>query len=1483
MLGHRGLRAAAIVALGLVAAVAWVATSLADTPPAFLQAVSAHRLNVSSLTLTPASNVTAGNRLIVETGVWNSSGATAASVTDSAGNKYTELLHFVAGDATELSVWSAPITAGGGTRPTITVRPTSTADAGAVVLEYSGLSTASDATAVDVMSHASGTTSGAASVASGPTAPTNGSNELSLGLYVDSGFGDTLSSGPGYTSRVNVSKTPDMELLAEDSIVSAAGATTNATAGTGANTTWLMADIVFKSGTPAPPTAPAAPTNVNATAGDSSAAISWTAPANGGSPITSYTVTPYIGSSAQGSTTITGSPPTTSATITGLTNGTAYAFTVTASNAIGTGLPSPRSNSVTPGPPSAGPAIDASTPAINSVAPNVTAIPSNPFSPPGGTVVYVAFAVDSDPSITNPHVSSVSNSGAPLTWHLKGAESHTGPGVGGYVEAWWAYNPTAQTNITVTGNLAQPTKNVTPPIGAVQVTVFRGAAQDQTSAASAANYDSGSGSVPTATVTTTAPNSLVFGVANNWDSSVTPTVPPGQTTTINGLSSVILNPTDQDTYWVQAMTAPTATPGPVTINDTAPSVRFHELAWEVTAATPSTQPGGQWGSLMNWPMVAIHSILMNNGNVLQFDGWQQPEPTQVWNPSTNTFTTQTAPDSIFCSGMVQLPDGRVLVVGGFGGLSTGQQGIVDTTIFDPATSTWSRVADMHYPRWYPDLTELADGRYVAISGNSTSPSTWADTPEVYIPSSNTWTVLSNVNTSQIHDEEYPFSYLAPNGNVFTIGPGEDKSFFLNVQNQTWNQVGGSSGVLNGSSVMYRPGKVLYSGGTNAQTSSSPANATAAMIDLTAPTPAWQQIAPMNSARVYHTLTMLADGTVLAVGGEPTWGQTGTTETTGGVLPSEIWNPSTGTWSVAASTGVTRGYHSTAVLMPDGTVLVAGSGHANPGYPGQSSAQSYSPPYLFKGARPTISSAPAATTYGATIPVSTPDAASISAVNLVSLGSDTHQADMSQHFVPLSFTQGSGTLNVQIPSNAAIAPPGNYMLFIVNSAGVPSVAPFIRVIASPPTAPSAPSAVSALAGNAAATVSWTAPGDGGSPITGYTVTPYVGSTAQAPTTVSGSPPATSATINGLANGTTYTFTVSATNAVGTGPPSAPSTAVTPGATHSPTFVQSASAHRLNVSSAAITPTSNVTVGNRLIVETGVWNSSGATVAGVTDSAGNNYIELLHYKASDGTEQSVWTAPITAGGATRPTITVRPTSTADVGAAVLEYSGVSTVGDATVVDQMAHTSGTTGGAATVASGATPATTAGNELALGLYVDSGFGDALSSGTGYTSRVNVSNTPDMELLVEDQLLPSAGATPNASAGTGSGTTWLMATIVLKAASGGLAAADRGGATRTAASRATYGRPSTARRLATHGRPSTTRPPARQRAGAHGSPRCGSHTAADRTLACRSFRHAAAVAAADRARFVYYALLRHLGNKFFCLHGGSLLSSTWTKWWFRS
>jgi hypothetical protein len=723
--------------------------------------------------------------------------------------------------------------------------------------------------------------------------------------------------------------------------------------------------------------------------------------------------------------------------------------------------------------------------------------------------------------------------------------------------------------------------------------------------------------------------------------------------------------------------------------------------------TPAAQPQGQWSPLQNWPLVAIHSALLKTGRVLTWDGWQQPQPSMEFDLSTQTFTNQmNSPDDIFCGGMAELPDGRVIVVGGYGG-ATGNQGIVDTNIYDPTTSTWTRVADMHYPRWYPTITELPEGRYVVVSGKSFNLGTWADTPEVYDPQANTWTLLSGVSTSQIRDIEYPNDYVLPNGKLFVLGPAEDKSFLLDVNNQTWTQVGGSSGVVNGASVMYRPGKILFAGGAASLTSPSTANANAATIDMTAPTPAWQPIASMHYARAFSIMTMLADGTVLMIGGQPqTGGTNGSEQMSGGVLPSEIWDPATGNWTTVAPLATTRGYHTSALLLPDGRVLVAGSGHANSGFPGQYSAQIYSPPYLFNGPRPTIESAPTAAAYGSSITVSTPDAASISAVNLVDLGASTHQTDGDQRFVPLSFTQNPGSLTVQMPPSGSWAPPGNYMLFIVNSRGVPSVASIINV--STEVAPSSLRAKAAAYSGRSVPLAQMAPGGG---------------------------------------------------------QAAPSAAVAHRSRATLAFIQRATAYADTVRRIPLKLQVPVTVGDRLVVEASIW---GGSAARVTDSNGDRYTKVVRKTAADGTEMSVWTAPVTAGSGTRPTIRVTGGSVADMGVIALEYAGLSAAPGTAAIDQAASRAGTTRGGATVSSSATGPASASNELALGLYADSGFGDILHAAAGWSQRANISpSVTTMEQVVEDRVV-TAGSRPRAAVGTGSKTPWLMATIVFRGRTAG-------------------------------------------------------------------------------------------------------------------
>ena len=186
------------------------------------------------------------------------------------------------------------------------------------------------------------------------------------------------------------------------------------------------------------------------------------------------------------------------------------------------------------------------------------------------------------------------------------------------------------------------------------------------------------------------------------------------------------------------------------------------------------------------------------------------------------------------------------------------------------------------------------------------------------------------------------------------------------------------------------------------------------------------------------LTILPDGNVLVTGGSET-NDPGSQP----VYAAEVWNAQTGTWSTMSSMQMGRTYHETALLMPDGRVYVAGGGGCC-NAPDQFNAEIFSPPYLFRGARPVISSAPSSVSYGAQSLIGTPNGAAIQSVAFMRLGAQTHQFDMSQRYVPLSFTPASGGLTVTWPANGNLAPPGDYMVFIVNGSGVPSVASIVNI-------------------------------------------------------------------------------------------------------------------------------------------------------------------------------------------------------------------------------------------------------------------------------------------------------------------------------------------------------------------------------------------------------------------------------------------------------
>jgi hypothetical protein len=240
---------------------------------------------------------------------------------------------------------------------------------------------------------------------------------------------------------------------------------------------------------------------------------------------------------------------------------------------------------------------------------------------------------------------------------------------------------------------------------------------------------------------------------------------------------------------------------------------------------------------------------------------------------------------------------------------------------------------------------------------------------------------------------------------------------------------------------YRP-RVMIMGGGN------PATATTELIDLSAPIPQWQYGPSMSQPRIEMSATILPNGNVLALGGS-----LNDEDATTASLNADLYNPATNTFTSAGANAVPRLYHSGSLLLPDATVLLLGGNPVQGTY--EPRMEIYSPAYLFKpdgslAPRPAIGSVtPGPLSYGGSFQVQTADAADIASVVLVRPGAPTHSFDMDQRLVGLSFTAGSGALTVTAPPTANTAPPGYYLLFLLNSAGVPSVASFVQLSVTQP--------------------------------------------------------------------------------------------------------------------------------------------------------------------------------------------------------------------------------------------------------------------------------------------------------------------------------------------------------------------------------------------------------------------------------------------------
>jgi Domain of unknown function (DUF1929)/Bacterial Ig domain len=491
------------------------------------------------------------------------------------------------------------------------------------------------------------------------------------------------------------------------------------------------------------------------------------------------------------------------------------------------------------------------------------------------------------------------------------------------------------------------------------------------------------------------------------------------------------------------------------------------------------QVTGQWETL-NYlmPINPIHLSMLRTGNLLITAG-SENDPAEegvsskaaIWWIGSSTFTQyDNMPWDLFCNGQAAQPDGRIFIFGG-----TTQydpfEGNSRATIFDPAIPSYfpfNEVQSMAAGRWYGTATVLGNGSIMAFSGLDG----WGNvnqTVEIY-SLTKTQQGWSTPVTAPFTPPLYPWLFLLPNGNVFYSGGGWGgwayatgnpllNSEIFNVSNKTWTaSVPSYYGYPRtyGSAIMlallpsknYAP-RVMDMGGEGPQGAGG--NATTEIIDLSQASPSWQPSGNMPSGgREQMNSVIFPNGKVLALGGSQVNEDPSTA-----TLGADLYDPVAGTWTAGAAEAFPRLYHNTAVLLADGTVIVAGSNPVRGTY--EEHIEIYTPPWLFDAngnwipwsARPQITSAPAKIGYSGTFQLQTPNASGsnlpdVASVVLVRPGSDTHAFDFEQRVVGLNFTASSGTLTVTCPPNSNIAPPGYYMLFLVNNEGVTSIASFLQV-------------------------------------------------------------------------------------------------------------------------------------------------------------------------------------------------------------------------------------------------------------------------------------------------------------------------------------------------------------------------------------------------------------------------------------------------------
>jgi hypothetical protein len=541
----------------------------------------------------------------------------------------------------------------------------------------------------------------------------------------------------------------------------------------------------------------------------------------------------------------------------------------------------------------------------------------------------------------------------------------------------------------------------------------------------------------------------------------------------------------------------------IATNDRREAEQFAEL-------TESTGTPSEVGSWTHAPFEishpAINAATLPTGEVL-FWGLSFPnEPRNrgnaaLWDPSkgygSDAFTEvpppRIDPDGpgpqgrdrapLFCSGLSMLASGEVLATGGnlvwpdqySDDPYTAYAGLNRAFTFNPWTKRWTQQPQMNAGRWYPGQVELADGRTVVLGGytDQAPGGLFNRDLEVFTPAQQPGGVGSVTlePSARRRTALYPHLFTLPDSSVLLAGPGRSDYAVLQPDSFTWeeyprlpdNRIGGNAVLNPGPS--WGSWQVTQIGGYDPKLTDAegthPATASTATFDALHPwaSGGWTSGPSLNLPRSYQNTVLLPDRSMVTLGGgtgNTVADQNYAIDPNGQQRQVELYDPATREWRLGPAGIEDRGYHSTALLLPNGKVWSAGD-DKHPLEPGggwalTDTAEIYSPPYLFKGPRPRIVSAPSKLRWGDVFAVQVGPRVPAKSAVLVAPGATTHGADSTQRLVKLTVKRTyEGGIELAAPPKAGVAPPGYYMLFVLNQ-GVPSAASWVQLTADAPDAP-----------------------------------------------------------------------------------------------------------------------------------------------------------------------------------------------------------------------------------------------------------------------------------------------------------------------------------------------------------------------------------------------------------------------------------------------